>query len=73
MQYLHLTEIFDCIWAGEDVAHGKPNPEIYLKVMERMEVSAGQTLIFEDSRVGFEAAEASGAQYIRINQAFYGD
>lgn len=73
LQYLHLTEIFDCIWAGEDVVHGKPNPEIYLKVMERMEVSAGQTLIFEDSRVGFEAAEASGAQYIRINQAFYGD
>ena len=72
LQYLHLTEVFDCVLAGEDVTHGKPNPEIYLKVMERMEISARQTLIFEDSEVGFEAAEASGAQCIKINQAFYG-
>ena len=61
------------IQSGEDVIHGKPNPEIYLKAMERMEVSARQTLIFEDSEVGFEAAEASGAQCIKINHAFYGD
>ena len=72
LRYLHLTELFDCILAGEDVTHGKPNPEIYLKVMERMEVSARQTLIFEDSEVGFEAAEASGVQCVKINQAFYG-
>ena len=73
LQYLHLTEFFDCVLAGEDVIHGKPNPEIYLKAMERMEVSARQTLIFEDSEVGIEAAEASGAQCIKINHAFYGD
>lgn len=73
LEYLHLTNIFDCIWAGEDVAHGKPNPEIYLKVMEKMEVSATQTLIFEDSEVGCEAARGSGARYIKINQAFYGN
>ena len=72
LRYLHLTELFDCILAGEDVTHGKPNPEIYLKVMERMEISARQTLIFEDSEVGFEAAEASGVQCVKINQAFYG-
>lgn len=73
LEYLNLTEIFDCIWAGEDVSHGKPDPEIYLRVMEKMGVFAGQTLIFEDSEVGIEAAEASGAHFIKINQIFYGD
>lgn len=73
LEYMHLTDIFDCIWAGEDVTTGKPNPEIYLRVMEKMEVSVTQTLIFEDSEVGFEAAKTSGTHFIKINQAFYGN
>lgn len=73
LTYLQLIDIFDCIWSGEDVENGKPNPEIYLKVMNYMEVQPNQTLIFEDSEIGCRAAEASGAHYIKINSAFYGN
>lgn len=73
LTYLQLSNLFDCIWTGEDVKYGKPNPEIYLKVMNYMEVQPNQTLIFEDSEIGCEAAEASGAHYIKISSAFYGN
>ena len=45
---------------------GKPSPEIYLKVMVELSMKPEDTLIFEDSEVGIEAAKASGANYIII-------
>jgi len=58
---------FDLILAGEDVKEGKPSPEIYLTAMSRLGVLPGETLVFEDSSVGLQAAMAAGAQYIKIN------
>ncbi len=56
----------DGVIAGCDVAHSKPDPECFLKVMEREGCSPLETLIFEDSRVGLEAAQRSGAPYFKI-------
>lgn len=67
LEYAHLTDIFDLIMAGEDVLRGKPSPEIYQKVMSALDVSPQETLIFEDSEVGFTAAQAAGVQCVKIN------
>jgi HAD superfamily hydrolase (TIGR01509 family) len=67
--YLGIADNFDLIFAGVDVKQGKPSPEIYLKVMEHFGISAEETLIFEDSAVGIEAAKASGAKYMVVPQS----
>ncbi len=67
LTHIGATGDFDLILAGEDVKEGKPSPEIYNTVMQRMGVSPDQTLIFEDSAVGLQAAQAAGAHYIKIN------
>ena len=41
---------------------GKPEPAIFLEAMRRLEVRPEQTLIFEDSPAGLEAARRSGAR-----------
>lgn len=66
VNYLEVGDIFDFIYAGIDVKQGKPSPEIYLKAMDVLSVKPDETLIFEDSKVGIEAAKASGANYIII-------
>lgn len=66
VNYLGIEEDFDLIYAGVDVKKGKPSPEIYLKAMEALGVTAGQTLIFEDSEVGIQAAKAAGASYMVV-------
>ena len=66
LTHIGATGDFDLILAGEDVKQGKPSPEIYETVMSRMGVSPGETLIFEDSPVGLQAAMAAGAHYIKI-------
>lgn len=52
--------------SNEDVANPKPSPEIYLKCMERLEASPEETVIFEDSVVGQEAATRSRATLIPV-------
>lgn len=71
LNYLYLADLFDEIIAGTGVKKGKPDPEIYLKAMEVLGVSPEETLIFEDTEVGLQAAEASGASYMRITQLFF--
>ena len=65
--------MFDEIIAGKDVQKGKPNPEIYLKAMDLLGVLPEETLIFEDTEVGLQAAEASGANYVKVTGAFFDD
>jgi HAD superfamily hydrolase (TIGR01509 family) len=52
---------FAFILASEDVARGKPDPEIYLRAAERFGVPAGSVLVLEDSAPGLAAAKAAGA------------
>ena len=66
LKYIGATEDFDMILAGEDVKEGKPSPEIYATVISRMGVTAMETIIFEDSNVGLQAAQASGAHFIKV-------
>lgn len=67
LSHLNISNIFDLIVAGEDVKEGKPSPEIYKMVMKAFSVSPQETLVFEDSVVGLESAERSGANYFAIS------
>lgn len=66
LQYTNLSSMFDLILAGEEVEHGKPSPEIYEKVMQKMNVLPEETLIFEDSEVGILSAKASKAHFMKV-------
>ena len=66
LRHFHKLEDFDFILTQEDVQRKKPDPEGFLKAMELAKVSPGQTMIFEDSDDGVEAAVRSGATAIRI-------
>lgn len=46
---------------AEDVRRGKPDPEGFLLAAQRLGVSIGRCLVFEDSPAGVAAAKASGA------------
>jgi len=56
----------DGILAGPDVARSKPAPDCFLEAMRREGCTPRETLIFEDSQVGIEAARRSGASYFKV-------
>ena len=49
-----------------DVEHSKPAPDCFLEAMRREGCTPQETLIFEDSEIGLEAARRSGAAYFRV-------
>ncbi len=61
-----MKDRFDHILASEDILHGKPHPEIYLKSAERLGVEPGEMLVLEDSHNGCLAGAAAGAFVVAI-------
>jgi HAD superfamily hydrolase (TIGR01509 family) len=57
---------FDVIVGGDDVAHGKPQPDAYLRAAELLGVDPKDCVAIEDSRPGVTAAAASGAATIGV-------
>ncbi len=66
LDQFHVRELFDYILTREEITRNKPDPEGYVKAMTHFGVGPKQTLIFEDSEVGLEAARRSGADYVRV-------
>lgn len=61
-----FLEYFDYFISNEDVKFPKPDPEIYLKCIQRANTSPNETLILEDSPIGRESASRSGCYLLPI-------
>lgn len=62
-----LAKDFELTMSGEDVTHGKPHPEIFLKTAEAMGVVPADCLVIEDAKNGVEAAKAAGMKCIGLD------
>lgn len=61
-----LRPYFQAVVTAEDVAHGKPDPEVFLKSADLIGRPAQNCVVFEDAHVGIEAGLAAGAKVIAV-------
>jgi HAD superfamily hydrolase (TIGR01509 family) len=54
-----LTAFFETVVTGEEVARGKPHPDIYLRAAEKLGIPADACLVIEDALSGIAAAKAA--------------
>ncbi len=54
---LGVTDLFDAIVTGDDVAHVKPDPELYLLALARLGLEPHEAIVFEDAPNGVLAAK----------------
>lgn len=66
LDHIGARTAFDLILAGEEVKKGKPSPEIYLTTLQHFGCQPSEALVFEDSEVGMQSAEAAGIAYIKV-------
>lgn len=66
---LGLLEYIDFYLSNEDVKYPKPHPEIYLRAMIQSGATPKETLIIEDSVIGRNAANNSGAYLLGVNNS----
>jgi len=61
--------LFDHVLTNQDVKNSKPDPEGYLYLMGKYEISPERTYIIEDSPKGLKAAINSGAKVISVKDS----
>ena len=73
-EVLRLAGIADCFQAtvsSEEVARGKPAPDVYLEAARRLGVAAEHCAAVEDSHAGIRSAHAAGMRVIAIPNPSY--
>ena len=56
LERLKITNYFDAIISGNEVSKAKPDPEVFLKGAEALELAPEDCVVFEDAEAGVEAA-----------------
>jgi HAD superfamily hydrolase (TIGR01509 family) len=57
---------FGAVVGGDEVARGKPAPDLFLLAAERLGASPAECLVFEDSEAGVTAAAAAGMAVVMV-------
>ncbi len=67
---LGLAGAFPVIVRGDEVARGKPAPDVFIEAARRLGVPAENCLVFEDAPMGIEAAQAAGMKVVALTTSF---
>ena len=65
-QHLHISNYFTVVISGEDVKHGKPDPECFIKASSALGLPVEECLVIEDAESGVHAAKQIGMKVIAI-------
>ncbi|GAB3714413.1 beta-phosphoglucomutase [Spirosoma flavus] len=60
LERIGMTDAFDAIIDGSKISRGKPDPEVFIKGADELEVSHDECVVFEDAVAGVEAGKRAG-------------
>lgn len=63
---LDIRPYFHHIVCSDDVSHGKPHPEVFLKAAAGLGLAPQRCVVIEDAVVGVQAARAAGARCVAV-------
>jgi HAD superfamily hydrolase (TIGR01509 family) len=66
VERLGIRPLFDAVVTGDEVAHRKPAPDVYLEAARRLGVDPARSIAIEDSGPGIAAARAAGMKAVAI-------
>ena len=71
LEHAGIADAFDAVVSSEEVARGKPAPDVYVEAMRRLGAEAARTAAVEDSSNGIRAAHAAGMRVIALPNSHY--
>lgn len=69
LEKVGILHLFDAIVDGNDVTNAKPDPEVFLRAAQLLDIPASQSVVFEDAVAGIQAANVAGMVSIGIGDA----
>lgn len=73
LEQLNIANEFDTISHGEEVANGKPAPDIFLLTLKKLELPATKCVVLEDTITGVRAGKSAGIKCIAIPNQYNQD
>ena len=64
-----ILSYFDVIVDGNDVSNAKPDPEVFLQAAQKLGITNENSIVFEDSVAGIQAANIAAMKSIGIGDA----
>ena len=61
-----LRSLFEVVISADDVANGKPSPDIFLLAAKRLGVAPQDCIVYEDAEPGLEAARRAGMRVVDV-------
>lgn len=68
LKKVNILHYFDAIVDGNDVTNAKPDPEVFLQGANKVSVAYENSIVFEDSVAGIQAANTAGMTSIGIGE-----
>lgn len=67
---LAIEDYFDCVMTACEVQKGKPAPDIYLAVADKLSVQPEECLVFEDIVPGIQAGKNAGMRVCAVEDVY---
>ncbi len=68
LRIIGIRDLFGAVATVNDVKHGKPAPDMFLLVAEKLDVDPKTCVVYEDGPPGMEAAWAAGMQVVDVRK-----
>ena len=69
LERVALSDFFDAVSDGTNIKKSKPDPEVFLKAAEFIELSPCECAVVEDAFAGIDAAKSGGMTAVAIGDA----
>jgi len=66
LERLGISSLFDVVVDGNKVSKAKPDPEVFLRAAEELNIPPAECIVFEDAEAGIEAAQHAGMGAVGI-------
>jgi beta-phosphoglucomutase len=66
LEVLDLEGLLQATVSAEEVPHGKPAPDVFLRAAAKLDVPPARSVVVEDAAVGVEAGRRGGMRTIGI-------
>lgn len=71
LELANITQYFNDSICGDEVTHGKPHPEVFLRACQKLGVEPSEAIVLEDSEAGIQAASSANIPVICIPDMKY--
>lgn len=69
LHQLQMDGLFDAVSDGNQLLHGKPDPEVFLRAAKMVSIPPADCLVVEDADAGLEAAKRGGMRSLGVGAA----